>query len=120
MIDSIAFLRPPGSDRTTVSQKLSFCTDCSRTLGRRRFEGFGQNPSRTEGKSMVFTASRSDLPCPSGDARLARGSMSLLYLVNLVNFGGFGGSASVLGWSDTPLRGAADFRNFGRNASVLG
>ena len=77
VIDSIALLRPPSSDRTTVSQILSFCTLHSLTLGRRRFEGFGQNPSRTEGKSMVFTASRSDLPCPSGDARLARGSMSL-------------------------------------------
>ena len=77
VIDRIAFLRPPGSDRTTVSQILSLCTLFSLTLGRRRFEGFGQNPSRTEGKSMVFTASRSDLPYPSGDARLARGSMRL-------------------------------------------
>ena len=92
VIDSIAFLRPPGSDRTTVSQKLSFCTSCYSTTARRRFEGFGQNPSRTEGKSMVFTTSGSDLPYPCGDARLARGSMSLM---NLVNFGSFGGSASV-------------------------
>ena len=88
---------------------LSFCTLHCLTLARRRFEGFGQNPSRTEGKSMVFTASGSDLPCPCGDARLARGSMSLLYLVNFRNFGR---NASVLGWSDTPLRGAADYSAF--------
>ena len=42
---------------------------------------------------MVFTASGSDLPCPCGDARLARGSMSLM---NLMSLGSFGGSASVL------------------------
>ena len=55
---------------------LSFCERQDRTLGRRRFEAFGRNPSRTEGKSLVFTASGSDLPCPCGDARLARDSMS--------------------------------------------
>ena len=42
---------------------------------------------------MIFTASGSDLPCPCGDARLARGSMSLM---NLMSFGSFVRSALLL------------------------
>ena len=30
---------------------------------------FGQNPSRTEAKAWVFTASKSDLACPCGEGR---------------------------------------------------
>ena len=82
-----------------------------------RFEGFGRSPFRSVAKSMVFTASGSDLLCPCGDARLARGPMRL---IEFNEFRKFRRKRVSVPRSDTPLRGAADFRNFGRNASVLG
>ena len=63
--------------------EMSKCTNDCWGLARWFPERFGQNPSRTEAKAYVFTASKSDLACPCGDNRtVIQSTMTMLQRSN--------------------------------------
>ena len=53
------------------TEEMSKCTKSGWCLARWFPVRFGQNPSRTEAKAYVFTASKSNLACPCGEGRTA-------------------------------------------------